>query len=103
MQTKFDRLEFFIHPMAQDLADLGKDYDDIAEQMAKMGVTPDDFGHQAIEECGELHLSVVRGKYWGPGYSVMITRLDNGQVVSMGERLTPEEVDGLMTWMEDQL
>ncbi|MBW3783811.1 hypothetical protein GL270_21695 [Aeromonas veronii] len=102
MLTRFDRLRFVIHPMAQDLADLGKDYEDIAEQMAKMGVTPDDFGHQAIEECGELHLSVVRGKYWGPGYMAMITRLDNGHVVAAGERLSPEEVDSLMAWMEDQ-
>lgn len=103
MLTKFDRLEFFTHPMAQDLSDLGRDYDDITEQMAKMGVTPDDFGHQAMEECGELHLSVVRGKYWGHGYSVMITRLDNGREVKMREGLTPEEVDELMTWMEEQL
>jgi hypothetical protein len=103
MLTRFERLEFFIHPMAQDLADLGKDYEDIAAQMAKMGVTPEDFGHQAIEESSELHLSVVRGKYWGPGYLAMITRLDNGHVVAMGERMTPEEVDGLMARMEAQL
>jgi hypothetical protein len=33
----------------------------------------------------------------------MITRLDNGHVVAMGERMTPEEVDGLMARMEEQL
>lgn len=100
MLTRFDQLKFEQHPLAKDLDLVVEREPSLVQWLKSLRINPESLGERATLTLNGLHLSVVRGKFWGVGYSARVTRDDD--VVALGEGMTPPEVDDLIKWMEQQ-
>lgn len=92
-------LEFERHPLMNDIASMADEFPDMAKRHLP---NPKELGEMAIEEFGDINLSVVRGSYWVQDgcYHVALIRREDGEMLRMEPLMTADQLQALIDQLE---